>query len=206
MPCPHCGSETICEQPRILFTVKRLVWGAVAVSAVALGVYLVNALFEATRPSGFASRAHDVPQPRSFLQSRQELMHKYGQPISKASPMQIAGAGAERLNFRSDRLTIGAEVVQGECHYLSYKLTHKWTDDQITVALSRNGKGWTRKPSLQGALLAPVAAQDFYSTEGHHARYSPAFNHLQIWSGTLLANTKRQAEERRRAEAEIPNF
>ena len=78
------------------------------------------------------------------------------------------------MTFKSDTLTVAAQIFDGECHYIAYALPHPWTDEQLPAALRKNGTGWAITDS-PGMLLFPKEARSgtFRSREGHEVRLLP---------------------------------
>ena len=143
-----------------------------------------------------------VEQPRQFLQTRQELSEKYGNPDSRKQE-----PGHETLAFHSGDLSVRADLAGDECHQIHYVLPHDWTDAQISAALEKNGSGWRSTTGATGLLpIRTLQILDFQSSEGHRARYSGPSKWLDINSVQVVRQAQLAGEEKKRKAEAIPKF
>ena len=185
--------------------VWKLILGLAAVT-VLLGPAL-STLYS-SRGTSTTSTPSNPPLPpptvtRKFLQTRQELLAKYGEPTT-TGPSKITPG--EHLKFRSGTLDVDADLADNACHRLFYKLPQYWTDAQIEAALQKNGTGWQALLSETAFMPTVLRFVDYTSKEGHRARYSaPSFG-LEIWSCQFVQQAQVQQELKARKAAEIPKF
>jgi len=196
--CPHCGRETECRQKFGPLAKKFVSW-AVIVFATA---FLIIVVLPRVKPQALVTR--ERPPLLSFLQTQEGLIQKYGNPVSKG-PARSFSPG-ELLTFASENLSVSAELANDQCHCISYRLSHPWTDDQISAALSKNGTGWSLIPSRMLLVPRQLRFCSYESREGHRAEYSPVFKELKIRSCEIVARSKEQQEQKVRKQAEIPKF
>lgn len=141
----------------------------------------------------------EIPAPsRPFLQTKAELCANYGHPAAiKAQKLRQA----QGLAFQSGNMTIVAEFLGDECHYIRYAMPQPWSGEQIKKFLYQNGCRWII-PSPNGCgwtLLSnpnpppPDQIVEYTSKEGNRAKYTGVTHWLEIWSAKASTTPARKS-------------
>lgn len=142
---------------------------------------------------------------RDFLQTRAEMLQKYGAPIRTSTSGSFSPC--ERLTFHSDTLSIDADFKGERCYYVRYTLPNYWTKEQVDAALASNGSGWQAVDStIMGALSPVLQITEYTSRDGHRAKYTGPVKWLEIWSSALVARSEELEAERQQKARAIPKF
>ncbi|MDF1811302.1 MAG: hypothetical protein P1V20_03785 [Verrucomicrobiales bacterium] len=144
-----------------------------------------------------------------LYESELELSQRFGPPVSRATS---GNYGSRLLNYRKDKWSIRAWLVNDQCQQISYSFLGgaRPTSDQINALVNSNSDGhtWSVNRGKISAvnILLPSIATSYYVRSDEEAYCQTTTFGATFKTATWLSSEERVRQQKVASQREIPRF